>query len=88
VRLARVHFLKMREEDLDPALLTKGHAALARMELQLTETQYFGGAAFNLADIALYAYTRKADLGGFRLGDYTAVTGWLERMTRALGLTR
>ena len=84
VRLARLHFLKMREQDLDPALLTKGQAALARMNSHLTESQYFGGARFNLADIALYAYTRKAHLGGFALGDYPAVMTWLSRLKHDL----
>jgi glutathione S-transferase len=80
VRLARRHFLKMREDELDPSLMTKGKAALARMNMHLTEAQYFGGARFNLADIALYAYTRKADLAGFALTDYPAVMAWLSRV--------
>lgn len=86
VRIARLHFLKMREADLDPALLTKGRAALAQMDSHLTESQYFGGERFNLADVALYAYTRKADLGGFDLADYPAVMDWLLRVTRDLRL--
>lgn len=86
VRIARLHFLKMREEDLDPALLIKGNAALAKMELQLTKTQYLVGLTLTLADVALVAYTRKAALGGFNLADYTAVTAWIARVERALRL--
>ena len=53
VRIARLHYLKTPEAELDPNLLKKGNAALARLELQLTETQYLVGAALTLADIAL-----------------------------------
>lgn len=86
VRIARVHFLKQREEDLDPALLTKGNAALAKMELQLNKTQYLVGLTLTLADVALVAYTRKATLGGFNLGDFPAVSAWISRVERDLRL--
>lgn len=33
VRIARRHYLGQRDEELDPTLLTKGNAALARLEL-------------------------------------------------------
>ena len=33
-----------------------------------------------LADIALYAYTHVADEGGFDLGRYEAIGGWLARV--------
>ena len=86
VRIARLHYLKTPEADLDPALLRKGNAALARLELQLTETQYLVGAALTLADIALVAYTRKAHLGGFNLSDYPAVMAWIARVDHDLGI--
>jgi glutathione S-transferase len=86
VRIARLHFLKKREYELDPALLTKGNAALAKMELQLTKTQYLLGSTLTLADVALVAYTRKAKLGGFKLDDYPAVTAWIARVEQALRL--
>lgn len=86
VRIARLHYLKTPEADLDPALLKKGNAALARLELQLTETQYLVGATLTLADIALIAYTRKARLGGFNLNDYPAVMAWIARVERDLAI--
>ena len=86
VRIARVHFLKQREEDLDPALLAKGKAALAKMELQLTETQYLVGGTLTLADVALVAYTRRAHLGGFDLAQYPAVSAWISRVEHDLRL--
>jgi glutathione S-transferase len=86
VRIARKHFLKQRDEELDPALMTRGKAALARMENQLRDTPYLVGAALTLADIALVAYTRYAHRGGFELADYPAVRDWVERVEGELGL--
>jgi glutathione S-transferase len=86
VRIARLHYLKQREGELDPALLTRGKAALARMEQQLRETPYLVGAVLTLADVALLAYTRKAELGGFDLASYPSVQAWIARMEGALGL--
>ncbi len=86
VRIARLHFLKQREEDLNPVLLTRGDAALARMEQQLCATSYLVGDRLSLADIALVAYTRKAHLGGFDLASYPFVQTWLRRVETSLGL--
>jgi len=86
VRIARLHYLKKREDELDPALLTKGNAALARLDLQLNETPYLVGDALTLADIACVAYTRKAHLGGFDMSQFPAVQRWVMRMDVDLGL--
>ncbi|MGE0742718.1 MAG: glutathione S-transferase family protein [Hyphomonadaceae bacterium] len=86
VRIARKFYLGKTDAELDPALLTKGKAALARMELQLNEAPYLVGDALTLADIALVAYTRVAHRGGFRLEDYPAVKDWVGRVERDLGL--
>lgn len=86
VRIARLHYLKQREEDLDPVLLTRGNAALARLEQQLRATAYLVGEMLSLADIALVAYTRKAHLGGFDLTTYPAVQAWVRRTETNLGL--
>lgn len=86
VRIARKHYLGKRDDELEPSLLPKGNAALARMELQLKETPFLVGDALSLADIALVAYTRKAPLGGYRLEDYPAVRGWVARIEERLGL--
>lgn len=86
VRIARKHFLGKRDDELDPSLLTKGNAALARMELQLKQTPFLVADALSLADVALVAYTRKAHLGGFDLEAYPAVRGWVLRVEDLLGL--
>ena len=87
MRIARKHYLRKRDDDLDPALLTNGNAALARLELQLKDTPFLVGEALTLADIALVAYTRKAELGGFDLAHYPEVTRWIALVERELGLT-
>lgn len=86
VRIARKHYLGKRDDELDPSLLAKGNAALARMELQLRTTPYLVGAGLSLADVALVAYTRKAHLGGFALGDYPSVGRWVTRVEERLEL--
>ncbi len=86
VRIARLYFLRTPEAALDPGLLTKGNAALARLEAQLTRTPYLVGAALTLADIALVAYTRAAHRGGFQLSVYPATSAWISRIEGDLGL--
>ena len=57
-----------------------GLAALGIMEQQLTDQAFFTGEKFNIADIALYAYTHVADEGGFGLDDYPKIRMWIERI--------
>jgi glutathione S-transferase len=86
VRIASKHFLGQSDDELDPALLTKGNAALARMEAQLRTTPFLVGQALTLADFALVAYTRRAHLGGFDLSDYPSIKAWVRRVEDELGL--
>lgn len=86
VRRALLKFRGKTEAELDPALLTKGNACFARMELQLAQTPYLVGAALSLADIALVAYTRWAHEGGYNLNQFPAVKAWVSRVERDLGL--
>lgn len=55
-----------------------GNAALAIMEQQLTGRPFITGNDFNLADIALFAYTHVADEGGFNLDEYPAIGKWIK----------
>ena len=57
-----------------------GAEALRLMDRHLSANEWFVGGQATLADIALYAYTHRAEEGGFRLGDYTNVGAWLERV--------
>lgn len=60
----------------------KGHAALGVMEQQLARTPFLAGAAYTVADIALYAYTHVAHEGGYSLQPYPGIRAWLGRVER------
>jgi len=57
-----------------------GYKALGVMEGHLAGRSFFVAEQFTIADIALYAYTHVADEGGFDLGDFPAVRGWIARV--------
>ncbi len=73
-----------RREEL-PRLRDKGNAALAVMERHLAQHDYFAGATYSIADMALFAYTHVAAEGGFDLPAYPAVSAWLERVQGQAG---
>lgn len=60
--------------------LERGNKALGVMNKYLEDNAFFAGAAFSVADIALYAYTHAAEQGGFQLDAYPAVAAWLKRV--------
>lgn len=84
VRRFRKAYLGLPDDEIDPALLTKGYAALARMEKQLSQTACIVGDDLSLADIALVAYTRVAHEGGYDLAAYPRVIDWIGHTERAL----
>ncbi len=75
-----------RLEDIEPRLIERGHAALARMETALTGADWLVGDGPTLADLALVAYTRVANEGDFDLSTYPAVLAWVVRVERAFGI--
>ena len=86
VRRFRKKFLNQSDDELDPQLLQRGRRALGVMELQLTLSNYFVGESLTLADIALVAYTRWADEGGFDLSEFPNVQRWVARVETDLGI--
>lgn len=85
-RFQRVYAGK-RADEIEPRLIERGHAALARMEGALAETDWLaGGKAATLCDLALVAYTRVAHEGGFDLAAYPNVRGWIERTEAAFAI--
>ena len=80
-------FLKQPDDSRLPALITRGHAALTVMEQHLARQPFFAAGRFSIADIALFAYTHKADEGGFDLAAYPAVQAWLARCRAVPGVT-
>ena len=86
VRRFRKKFMNMTDDDLDPQLLARGRRALGVMEMQLTFSNYFVGDSVTLSDIALVAYTRVADEGGFDLNEVPNVQRWVARVESDLGI--
>jgi glutathione S-transferase len=63
-----------------PKLCERGHQALAVMDQHLAGRDFFVDAGYGVADIALYAYTHEAPVGGIALDGYPAVLAWLARV--------
>ena len=60
--------------------LERGNKALGVMNQHLERNAFFAGNSYSVADIALYAYTHTAEMGGFQLDAYPAVAAWLKRV--------
>jgi glutathione S-transferase len=60
--------------------MEEGYRALGVMERRLTAHPYFGGDAYSIADVALYAYTHAAHECDYDLTRFAAVRAWLERV--------
>ncbi|WP_327019540.1 glutathione S-transferase family protein [Brevundimonas sp. Root608] len=75
-----------RPDEIEPRLVERGHAALARMEAALSQADWLVGAGPTLADLALVAYTRVAHEGDFDLSAYPAIVAWIARVEDAFGI--
>ncbi len=71
-----------------PLLHERGGRALAVMEQHLRGRAFFVADRYTIADIALYAYTHAAGDGGFDLGAYPAIRGWIGRVEAQPGYLR
>jgi len=65
--------------------LRLGYLALDAVEQGLDGREFLVGDRYSIADIALYAYTHVAEEGGFDLGGYPAIRGWLPRVAAQPG---
>jgi glutathione S-transferase len=88
VAVARFHvkYLGKPAAELESRLVERGKAALQRLEDGLAASDFLVGERASLADVALVAYTRMAEEGGFRLADYPRVQAWIGRVEQALGI--
>ena len=68
-----------RHADL-PRLLDRGYQALSVMDKHLAQQDYLVDSGFTIADIALFAYTHDAAIGGFDLLRYPHLQSWLQRV--------
>ena len=65
-----------------PRLHERGYQALGVMEQHLSTRSFFVDERYTIADIALFAYTHEAEVGGFELANYPGVRRWLERVAQ------
>jgi glutathione S-transferase len=86
VRRFKKAFQNLPDNQIDPELYAKGRRALGVMEMRLLSRDFIVGDKLSLADIALVAYTRMADEGGFDLDEFLNVRGWVARVDQELGL--
>ena len=63
-----------------PRLHERGYEALKAMEQHLATRVFFVDEHYSIADVALFAYTHEAHVGGFDLAGYPTVRLWLERV--------
>lgn len=73
-----------RRADL-PRLIERGEQALAVMEKHLQSTPWFTGPVYGIADISLFAYTDRAEDGGFDISRFPLVSRWLARVRETKG---
>ncbi|NWG23814.1 MAG: glutathione S-transferase family protein [Pseudorhodoplanes sp.] len=60
--------------------MEEGNRALRVMEKHLSEHAFFSGDRSSIADIALYAYTHRAEECDFDLQGFPAIRDWLARV--------
>ncbi len=65
----------------------KGGHALDAMERRLSGHEWLVGEAPTIADLALFAYTHRADEGEFELARWPGVQSWVSRVATLPGLT-
>lgn len=88
IGVCRFHMVYKGEpkETREPWRVERGEAALDAMETGLTGRDFLVGSGLTIADIALLAYTRLAEEGGFDLGTRPAVGNWIARCEGVLKL--
>lgn len=82
----QMRYLGKTAEEREPKIVERGAAALALLDRALDGRAFLVGERVTLADIALVAYTRVADEGGFDLAVYPHLVGWIGRVEAALGI--
>ena len=74
-----------RNQSLVAGKREAGARALAAMNRGLADTPFLIGQDLSIADIAVYAYSHRAEDCGFRLADFPAVLQWSRRVADAIG---
>lgn len=91
IAVARNLITWQRQKDAFPDRLAecarKGAHALDVMERRLAEHEWLVGSRPTVADLALFAYTHRADEGEFDLSRWPGVQNWVARVTALPGTT-
>ena len=80
---SQMRYVGVSKADREPWRVERGEKALDVMEARLAKHEWLAGDRPTAADIALIAYTRWADEGGFDLKARPGVTTWIGRCERA-----
>jgi glutathione S-transferase len=88
VATSRYHmvYLGRSKDQREPMRVERGEKALDLMEQLIAGKMWFVGDMLSVADIALLAYTRLADEGGFDLTTRPRLQVWIACCEDALGL--
>jgi glutathione S-transferase len=73
-------------EELEAWRVKRGDEALDLLDRELADRTWLVGEQMTIADIALLAYTRLADEGGFNLAPRRNVTEWISRCETELAI--
>jgi glutathione S-transferase len=60
----------------------EGYKALHIMEDRLKDHDYLVGNRYSIADIVLFAYTHKAEMGNFDLSRFPAILNWITHIEK------
>jgi glutathione S-transferase len=83
----QMRYLGKTASELEPRIVERGAAALALLDRALDGRSFLVGDSLSLADIALVAYTRVANEGGFDLATYPRLLNWIAGVEQALVIT-
>ena len=86
VAVCRFHmkYLGKSKAEREAWRVERGEKALDFVEQQLAGKDFLAGPALTIADIAVVAYTRLADEGGFDLAERPGIRKWIARCEESL----
>jgi len=74
-----------RNQAMVTAKREAGARTLAALERSLAATPFLVGNDLTIADIAVYAYSHRAEDCGFSLADYPMLMAWVDRVLETIG---
>lgn len=82
----QMKYLGKSRNEREPWRVARGEAALDLLDRELGQRSWLVGDDVTVADVALLAYTRFADEGGFDVTPRRNVTNWISRCEAELGI--